>query len=214
MTEEYCCKDTDGLLRPIRFERAGLWISAGLFMYVIEHVCTLLRSFRTGPSGRLGESVFLDVKISLVSSGKWRGKRPTEVYLCVTCSHLFSGFYWIKSTITLCCDDQPFWTLLPDTILHNPALILYCYVFVLCLFNCLTHGLLTCIVMFSTCVSLCCLFCVVYSVLLFCVVCCSVFIVLVIVHFSCYCSLFLSLCSLFLLLFICYPNWGFSVLFP
>jgi hypothetical protein len=33
-------------------------------------------------------------------------------------------------------------------------------------------------------------------------------------HCSCYCSLFLSLCSLFLLLFICYPNWGFSVLFP
>jgi hypothetical protein len=30
---------------------------------------------------------------------------------------------------------------------------------------------------------------------------------------SCYCSLFWSLWSLFLLLFICYPNWAFSVLF-
>jgi predicted exporter len=46
------------------------------------------------------------------------------------------------------------------------------------------------------------------------VVCCSVFIVLVIVHCYCYCALFLSLfCSLLLLLFICYLNWGFSVFF-
>jgi hypothetical protein len=38
--------------------------------------------------------------------------------------------------------------------------------------------------------------------------CCLLFCV----HTSCYCALFLSLCSL--LLFICNPNWGFSVLFP
>jgi hypothetical protein len=63
------------------------------------------------------------------------------------------------------------------------------------------------LVLVYVCVVLC------ISVCLFCVVCCSVFIVLVIVHCSCYCALFLSLCSLLLLLFICYPNWGFSVLF-
>jgi hypothetical protein len=53
------------------------------------------------------------------------------------------------------------------------------------LLNYLTHGLLTCNVMFSTCVYLCCLFCVVcFSVFIVLLL----FIVLVIVHCSCYYS--------------------------
>jgi hypothetical protein len=71
-------------------------------------------------------------------------------------------------------------------------------VFLMCLFNYSTHGLLTCNVLFSL---LCNSVLFILCGLLFCVHCscyCSVFIVLVIVHCSCYCSLFLHCASLFL----------------
>jgi hypothetical protein len=57
------------------------------------------------------------------------------------------------------------------------------------------------------------MYCFLCCVILRCsfrVVCFSVFIVLLIVHCSCYCSLFLLL---FIVLVLCYPKWGFSVLF-
>jgi hypothetical protein len=58
------------------------------------------------------------------------------------------------------------------------------------------------------CVDLCISVLFILCCLLFCVHCFCY------CHCSCYCSLFWTLCSLFLLLLICYPNWGFSVLFP
>jgi hypothetical protein len=73
-------------------------------------------------------------------------------------------------------------------------------VLVLCLFNYLTHGLLTCIVMFSTCVYLCCLvyICVNLCISVLFILCCLLFCV----HSSCYCSLFLLLCIVLDALFI------------
>jgi hypothetical protein len=86
-------------------------------------------------------------------------------------------------------------------IIHN-APQGYCSVFVMCLFNYLTHGLLTCIVMFATCVYLCCLVykCVVLCIsVLTCVyLCCLLFCV----HSSCYCSLFTLLFIVLVTLFI------------